>query len=50
VVLSGRLDVKTGSGNFKMVVAKCDLQAIPDTSTDPIVSIALATADICETL
>ena len=44
------LDVDTGSEKFKMVTAKPYLPTIPDTSNDPIASIALATVDIRETL
>ena len=50
MVLSGRLDVETGSEKFKMAAAKLDVPAIPDTGTDPIAIIDLATVSIRETL
>ena len=50
VVLSGRLDVETGSKKFKMAYAKPEVPTIPYTNTDPIASIALATVGIRETL
>ena len=50
MVLSERLDVRTGSDKFKMAAAKPDLPTIPDTSTYPIASIALATVGERETL
>ena len=50
MVLSGRFDVETGSQKFKMATAKSDLPTIPDTSTDPTASMALATVGIRETL
>ena len=50
VVLSGRLDVETGSKKFKMAAAKPEIPTIPYTNTDPIASIALAVAGISESL
>ena len=47
VVLSGRLDVESGSEKFEMAAAKPDVPTMPDTSTDPI---ALATVGVRDTL
>ena len=49
-MLSGKLDVETGSEKLKMAAAKLDVPTIPDTSTDPIGSISMATVGIRETL
>ena len=50
MVLSGRLDVETGSKKFKMAAAKPEVPTIPYTNTDPIASIALAITGIRESL
>ena len=50
VVLSGRLDVETGSKKFKMAAAKPEVPTITYTNTDPIASIALAITGIRESL
>ena len=50
MVLLGRFDVETRCEKFKMAAAKPNVPAIPDTSNDPIASIALSTVGIRETL
>ena len=49
-MLSGRLDVETGSKKFKMAAAKPEVPTIPYINADPIASIALAIAGISESL
>ena len=48
--ISERLRLETGGDKFKLIAAKTNVSAIPDTSTHPIASIALATVGIHETL